>query len=108
MQLPPQFADLERFLPAWDLPGTNARYAKRLASGIEEMTVFFEAMLARATEIARYLDEKDWASYDAADRCLARLMFALAVVGPAVEIFHRPRVPDTDSARFDVIQEPEI
>jgi hypothetical protein len=106
--LPDGFAELEQFVSTWDLPGTNARYAKRLASNIDVMKEFFEAMLARVEDIKAHLDAKSFAEYSPEDRRLARLMFAVGVVGPAVEIFKQPEVPDTAASGFDVIQESEL
>jgi hypothetical protein len=106
--LPPQFADLERFAQDWDLPGTNARYAKRLASRMEVMSSFFEAMMDRVEAVKAYLDSKSFGDYSDQDRRLARLMFAVGVVGPAVEIFRQPAVPDSAASAFVVVQEPEL
>jgi hypothetical protein len=106
--LPPEFADLERFAQDWDLPGTNARYAKRLASRMEEMSSFLEAMMGRVVAIKVYLDSKTFGDYSDQDRRLARLMFAVGVVGPAVEIFRQPAVPDSAASAFEVVQEPEL
>jgi hypothetical protein len=106
--LPPQFPELESYAVDWDLPGTNARYAKRLASELADLTVFFEAMMARVGDIKMHLDAKSFDQYSEEDRRLARLMFALGVVGPAVEMFKQPAVPDTAASEFKVIRELEV
>jgi hypothetical protein len=108
VSLPAQFIELEKYVPEWDLPGTNERYAKRLASRIGDLEVFFESMMARVEDIKAYLDTVPFADYTQADRRLARLMFALGVVGPAVEMFRQPAVPNTDSSSFRVMRELEI
>jgi hypothetical protein len=99
---------LEKYVPEWDLPGTNERYAKRLARRIGDLEVFFESMMARVEDIKAYLDARPFAKYTQADRRLARLMFALGVVGPAVEMFRQPAVPNTDSSSFRVTREQEL
>jgi hypothetical protein len=107
-RLPAEFAELEPFLDQWDLPGTNERYARRLASSIGELESFFEVMMPRVARVSAYLDGKSFADYSDADRRLARLMFALGVVAPAVELFKRPTVPDTGAAGFTVTRETEL
>jgi len=103
--LPAEFADLERFIERWDLPSTNARYARRLSSPIEELKEFFEMMMSRVDRIKTFLDAKPFNEYTDQDRRLGRLMFALGVVGPAVEIFKQPPVTDSSAITFDVTHE---
>ena len=45
-KLPEEFADLERFSD-WCLPTEEERYAKRLASSMDEMQELYDAGLAR-------------------------------------------------------------
>ncbi len=106
--LPSAFAGLERYAEVWDLPDTNARYAKRLESNFDDLKGFFEDMMARVDDIKTYLDSKSFVEYTDRDRRLARLMFALGVVGPAVEMFKQPAVPDTASSTFLVLREWEF
>ncbi len=108
MSLSKQFSDLASFVEKWDLPDYNARYAMRLSSSMEELKEFFSAMLGRAEDIKAYLDGIDFSQYSEADKRLARLMFALGVVGPAVEIYRRQRVPDSGAASFDMVIDPEL
>ena len=56
--LPPAFADLERFA-AWCLPTEAERYAKRLASPMDELQAFYDAAFPRLEEILAYLDSFD-------------------------------------------------
>jgi hypothetical protein len=53
--LPPEFADLDRFAKDWALPTERDRYFKMLATPIEELRLFFDAMLPRAEAIVAYL-----------------------------------------------------
>lgn len=108
MKLPEQFADLEVFVDAWDLPGTNERYAARLAASMPEMTRFFDAILPRAEAIKGYLDGKDLGSLNDEDQRLGRLMFAFAIVAGAVEIYRQPMVPDSGATEFEMVVEPEL
>ncbi|MGD9764830.1 MAG: hypothetical protein AB7V27_14040 [Candidatus Binatia bacterium] len=96
--LPEQFADLEPFVADWALPTELARRAKRLASSMEQLQAFYDAMLARGEEILRHLDAVDRAgqrdALPAESRRLLYLMFSLCEVSPAVEIFKQPTVID--------------
>ena len=53
--LPPEFADLEPFAD-WCLPSEGERYAKRLASSMEEMQAFYDAAFPRLPDAMAYLD----------------------------------------------------
>ena len=43
-RLPSGFADLEPFVDRWCLETERERYAQRLASAMQEMKAFYEAM----------------------------------------------------------------
>ena len=105
--LPSQFQDLERFAEKWDRGGSNARYAVRLASTIDELQDFHDAFLPRIGEIKAYLDSKPFAEYTDADRRLGRLVFAWVPAAEAVEVFKQPRVPDS-KMYWDIRVEPEL
>ena len=53
--LPPEFAELEAFAD-WALPTERERYAKRLASTMDEMQAFYDAALPRLEDAASYLE----------------------------------------------------
>ncbi len=50
--LPPAFADLEPYA-AWSLPTERERFAKRLASSMEELESFYDAALPGSTTPSR-------------------------------------------------------
>jgi hypothetical protein len=102
-----QFADLQRFVAKWDRPGTAERYAVRLASTMEELQDFHDALLPRMADIRAYLDGKVFDAYSDADRCLGRLAFAWISAAEAVEVFKQPRVPDS-KGYWDVRAEPDL
>jgi len=93
--LPEQFPDLERFVAKWDKQGTAERYAVRLASTMEELQDFHDAILPRMAAIRAYLDGKSFDAFSDADRRLGRLAFAWISAAEAVEVFKQPRVPDS-------------
>lgn len=106
--LPEPFSDLERYVPTWDKPGTNARYAIRLASSMNDMKVFYRDIIARLAEIKKYLDAKPFAQYNDGDKSLARLVFAACIAGQAVEVYRQPTVPDSGATDLRIYEEPEI
>ena len=108
MRLPERFSDLEVYVGKWDLPDYNARYATRLNSSMEELRDFYAAMLKRAEDIKSYLDRKSFDLYEEEDKRLARLMFAVSVVGPAVDIYRSPQVPDSGATSFEMNLDVEL
>lgn len=108
MNLPKQFSDLDTYVEKWDQPDYNARYTVRLASSMEELRDFYAAMLERAEDIKSYLDGKSFDQYQEEDRRLARLMFAVSVVGPAVDIYRSPVVPDSGATSFEMLLDVEL
>ena len=106
--LPDAFSDLQVYVEKWDLPDYNARYAARLASSLDELQTFYAAMRERAEDIKSYLDRKSFDRYDEKDRCLARLMFAVSVVGPAVDIYRSPVVPDSGATNFELVLDAQL
>ena len=105
--LPAPFGDLSRFVAKWDHPGTNERYAMRLASTMPELQDFHDAVLPRVEAIRAYLDAKSFDEYTDSDLRLARLVFAWVPVAEAVEVFKQPRVPHS-KMYWDVKVEPEL
>ncbi len=96
--LPEEFADLEPFARVWALPSANERYERRLASSMEELQEFYDAMVPRAEAALAYLDQ--FALDDIPDPALHLfwMLAALSAVGLAVDVFKQPRVPDTNGA----------
>jgi hypothetical protein len=54
--LPAQFAELEQFA-GWILPDERGRHLKRVASGIEDLRRFYDAMLPRMEELMGVLKQ---------------------------------------------------
>lgn len=99
--LPDRFRDIESFASAWSLPTEADRHARRLASTIEELQAFYDAMMPRIDDILGYLSEFPLESLTPEGRNLLNLAFSLAEIGPAVELYGMPEVPDGyDSRRF--------
>ena len=106
-RLPPPFADLEPFAD-WALPTERERYAKRLASTMDELQAFYDAALPRLEDTASYLEQLPLdALPDDATRLL-QLCYSLINVSFPIEAWRQPRVPDSGAATLDVVIEPSV
>jgi hypothetical protein len=105
--LPTEFADLEP-LAAWSLPSEGERFAKRLASTMDELQAFYDAAFPRLDDAVAYLDRFDLhALPDDAERLLW-LYYSLVNVSFPVEVWRQPRVPDSGAAAIECILEPSV
>ncbi|OKH69743.1 hypothetical protein EB74_29175 [Mycobacterium sp. SWH-M5] len=106
--LPEEFADLERFSD-WILPTEPERYAKRLASSMEEMQELYDVGMARLEEVMTYLDARFplHAMPDDAKR-LMHLMQSVVMVSFPVEVWKQPRVLDSGAAWVEIVREPVV
>jgi hypothetical protein len=105
--LPPEFADLEPF-SAWCLPTEAERYAKRLASSMEDMQSFYDAAFPRLEGMLAYLDSTSLDSLaDDATRLLW-LTYSLVNVSFPVEVWRQARVPDSGAASIHLVVEPAV
>jgi hypothetical protein len=106
--LPSEFSDLERFSD-WCLPTEPERYAKRLASSMEEMQDLYETCFPRLEEAITYCDAR-FPLHDMPDdaKALVHLMQSLVMVSFPVEVWKQARVPDSGAAYLDLVQEPVV
>jgi len=103
--LPPGFSDLEQFTQ-WALPTSVERNKKRLESSMDEITVFYTALLPRLEGILAYLDQFSLQEMPQDARRLMYLSLSLAEVSIAVELFHEPKVTGgCDPSRFVVTRD---
>jgi hypothetical protein len=104
--LPAEFADLEPFASAWACATERERYDRRLASTMEELQTFYDAVAPRAQAALDHLDQLDL--YDLPDDALnlMRILYSLSTVSFAVDCFKQPKMPDSGSAYLDVVVEP--
>ena len=105
--LPPEFADLEPFA-AWALPTEAERYAKRLASSMDDMQAFYDAALPRLEDAASYLEQLPLDDLPEDARHLLLLCYSLINVSFPVEAWRQPRVPDSGASTLEVVIEPAI
>ena len=103
--LPARFADLEPFA-GWVLPSEKDRYAKRLASSMEDLQAFYDAAFPRLKDGAEYLKGVQLEGISEEDRNLLWLFSSLVTVSFPVEVWRQPRVPDAGASSIDVTVEP--
>lgn len=104
--LPPEFADLERFAADWCLASEPERYAKRLASTMDEMQAFYDAFFPRAPAAIEYLEKLPWDDLPEDALRLLHLLYSLITVSFPVEIWRQPYIPDTGTSSFELHLEP--
>jgi hypothetical protein len=104
--LPPEFSDLEPFAGTWCLAGEPERYAKRLASTMDEMQAFYDAVFPRAEAAMTYLEKFPLHELPEDARRLLHLLYSLIMVSFPVEIWRQPYIPDTGTASFELKIEP--
>ena len=105
--LPDAFADLEPFA-GWALPTEGERYAKRLASSMDERQAFYDAAFPRLESSTEYLRSVSLDGISDADQHLLWLFASLVTVSFPVEVWRQPRVPESGAAAFDATVEPAI
>jgi len=104
---PDKFADLEPFAD-WALESEAQRYAKRLASTMDELQTFYDVVFPRLDDVLGYLDALDLNALPDDAKHLLWLGYSLVNASFPVEVWRQPRVPDSGAARFDAIIEPSV
>ena len=104
--LPPAFADLERFAAKWCLASEPERYAERMASSMEEMQEFYDALYPRVEEAIDYCDKFPLDDLPDDALHLLSLVYSLIMVSMPVDVWHQARVVDAGEAYFDRSVEP--
>jgi hypothetical protein len=105
--LPTDFADLEPFAD-WSLETEAERYAKRLASTMDEIQAFYDAAFPRLEAILAHLDSFELTSLPEPERRLLWLTYSLVNASFPVEVWSQPRVPDSGAAQFGMVVEPAV
>jgi hypothetical protein len=102
---PAAFADLEPFAD-WALPSEADRYAKRLASSMDELQAFYDAAFPRLEESTDHLKSVALDGISEEDRNLLWMFSALVTVSFPVEVWRQPKVPDAGASSIDSVYEP--
>ena len=104
---PDGFAELEPFAD-WAVHGERARYARRIASTMDELQTFYDAAFPRVEDAMAYLEQYELEALPEEGKRLLWLFCALVTVSFPVEAWRQPRVPDSGAASIDAILEPPI
>lgn len=102
---PADFADLEQFAD-WALPTEKERYAKRIASTMEQLQAFYDGTFPRLEAGTDYLKKVELDGISEEDKHLLWLFCALVTVAFPVEAWRQPRVPDSGASSIDSVVEP--
>ena len=105
-RLPAEFSDLEPFVDDWCLDSEPERYAKRLASSMDQLQTFYDAVFPRAEAAMVYLEKFPLHELPDDALRLLKLLYSLILVSFAVEIWRQPYIPDTGTASFELKIEP--
>lgn len=102
-QLPKVFSSLASFTNKWVLPSEAERHQTRLTTKLEELTLFYNAMLPEMEEIIGYLNGFDLKELNEENQNLLLLSLSFIEVSTSVEFFKSSTVPDGfDHRRFNV------
>ena len=105
--LPPEFAELEPFAD-WSLPTERERFAKRMASTMDELQEFYDAAFPRLESALAYLDRLEVKSLPDDARRLLWLYYSLVNASFPVEVWRQARVPDSGASSIDLVIEPVV
>jgi hypothetical protein len=102
VKLPASFRDLEPFAH-WALPTEKERVVARESGTIEELQVFYDAMIARLPAIIEHLKQFPIDRIPEDSQRLLEMAFSLVEVSIAVELYRRPQVINGfDRSRFAI------
>jgi hypothetical protein len=104
--LPGQFSDLERYAATWCLPTERERFARRMASTMDEMQAFYDAFHPRAEAAIRYCEAFPLDDMPEDAQRLLQLLYSLVMVSFPIEAWRQPHIPDSGAAYLDLVIEP--
>jgi hypothetical protein len=104
--LPGEFADLEPCAARWCLATERERWAERMASSMDDMQAFYDAILPRVPEAIAYCDKFPLDEMPDDAVALLRLVYSFVIVSFPVELWRQPYPPDTRGTSFDRLSEP--
>ena len=106
--LPEKFASLEPYAAKWALADFNDRYNTRLATSMEDMEAFYDAVMSKYREVMDYLNEFELEKMPAKELKLLQMYYSLVQVSFAVEVWKQPRVPDSGAAYLESFIAPKV
>jgi hypothetical protein len=105
--LPDAFQDLAPFAD-WCLETEAERYAKRLASSMDELQAFYDAAFPRLEDAMTYLDGFPLDALPEDATRLLWLCYSLVNASFPVEVWRQARVPDSGAASMDAVIQPAV
>jgi len=93
MALPHEFGDLEHWVADWAIGDEAARNRKRLASSMDQLQAYYNALLPRMDAIIPHLNQYSLDALAPGEQALLDLALMFMEVAPAVEIYKHPDVP---------------
>lgn len=103
--LPESFAGLEPFCEKWIKETEKERNEVRIHSTLQEIRVFYNAVLPRFEEILKHLDSFEVDALPPPEENLLKLVFSFVEASCAVERFDSPIVTPTFPPERFVIHE---
>ena len=104
--LPGEFTDLEPFAERWCLATEHERWNERMASSMDEMQAFYDAILPRVPEAIAFCDKFPLDDLPEDVLNLMHLLYSMIMVSFPVECWKQPRVPDSGATTLDCDVEP--
>ena len=104
---PTEFADLEPFAD-WALATEAERYAKRLASSMDELQALYDAVFPRLEAAMAYLDALDLQALPDDATRLLWLCYSLINASFPIEVWRQTRVPDSGATAVELVVEPAV
>lgn len=86
----PELGDIEAFIEIWGLPTSEDRLERRLASSIDELRAYHDAVVPRLPEIIEYLNQFPLAELSPQDQKLAWTALGVCEVDNAVNKWRKP------------------
>ncbi len=103
-QLPPEFADLERFADSWVHETEAQRNAFRVRQTLADLDDYYETVFPRMDALCDYIDQFKLDAMPLPAARLLRLGQMLMEVVPAAEVYRAPDVPNSfEFDRFHII-----
>ena len=86
--LPAGFTELEPFIELWALSTESERLTQRLASTLDELRVYYDVISELAPRALDHLQSFGSEELPENETTLLELLFSLAEIAPAIEMFN--------------------
>jgi hypothetical protein len=104
--LPADFADLEPFAADWCLGSETERFAKRMASSMDQMQALYDAITPRARDAIEYCNRYPLDDMPEDVINLMHLLYSMVMVSFPVECWGQGRIPDSGATALECVVEP--